>query len=111
MADKDKKKDAADAKKEEQKANNSGRDESSSSEDEEEVVIEEIKADRVGYMELKVKDKWRAVHCVLIKGSLFYYKDAKVCTLLWIIFSSIHPYLSRAIQTDSLFFKNSLSVN
>ncbi len=76
----DKKKDAAvDAKKEEdKKVASSSRDESSSSEEEEEV-IEEIKADKVGYMEIKVKDKWRAVHCVLIKGSLFYYKDAKVC--------------------------------
>jgi hypothetical protein len=112
MSEKDKKKDAsADAKKEDQKATNSGRDEDSSSEEEEEVVIEEMKADRVGYMEIKVKDKWRAVHCVLIKGSLFYYKDAKVGAFILSILLPIHPYLSCANQTDSLFFKNSLSVN
>jgi len=45
-------------------------------EDSEEQEVEVEKADKVGYMEIRHKEKqWKAVHCVLIKGSFFYYKN------------------------------------
>jgi len=36
---------------------------------------EDVKVTRVGYVEMKTKKTWRAVYCVLIGGTFYFYKN------------------------------------